>query len=408
MSTSRISRRALAVLGSLAVSLSALAVVPAPAHADGPGVGTPYVVSVGESYISGEAGRWAGNTNQGSYKHDALGSTAYFDNEAGTGETYQRCHRSRSADIHIGGVLSKNLACSGAKTTTYTSDDGYLKPGIDFFDNGSVRGQALDLQNFAKTHNVTMVEVSIGGNDFGFGDTIVACMSNWATSPSWWKNYCYDDAAVQARVSSSSVTTRRNEIAQAFANVRAAMRNAGYGDSSWTLLVRNYMSPLPRGAGIRYAETGYTRYDLGGCGIWNKDADWANDVYLSTINSTIDQARVQSGLTNTRTLNVATLFNGNRLCETGVGLLEEKGLDTWRSPGAVDQTEWVNTTRVGTTCCANSPYYIQESFHPNYWGQLALRGCVRAAWNGGAVRSGTCVQGASGLTASGEPKVVLQ
>ena len=34
-----------------------------PAHADGPGVGTPAIVTVGDSYISGEGGRWAGNTN---------------------------------------------------------------------------------------------------------------------------------------------------------------------------------------------------------------------------------------------------------------------------------------------------------------------------------------------------------
>ena len=34
--------------------------------ADGPNVGTPWVVTVGDSAISGEAGRWAGNTNQSS------------------------------------------------------------------------------------------------------------------------------------------------------------------------------------------------------------------------------------------------------------------------------------------------------------------------------------------------------
>ena len=51
-----------------------------PAHADGPGVGAPWIVSVGDSAISGEAGRWAGNTNDSSNNVDALGSTAYYDN----------------------------------------------------------------------------------------------------------------------------------------------------------------------------------------------------------------------------------------------------------------------------------------------------------------------------------------
>ena len=55
-----------------------LALAPA-ASADGPGVGTPTVVTLGDSAISGEAGRWAGNTNESSSRVDALGSTAYWD-----------------------------------------------------------------------------------------------------------------------------------------------------------------------------------------------------------------------------------------------------------------------------------------------------------------------------------------
>ena len=65
------------------------------ARADGPGVGTPWVVTVGDSYISGEAGRWAGSSNASSPYADALGPTAYFDN--GSSETINRCHRSRSS-----------------------------------------------------------------------------------------------------------------------------------------------------------------------------------------------------------------------------------------------------------------------------------------------------------------------
>ena len=45
-----------------------------PAAADGPGVGTPTVVTLGDSAISGEAGRWAGNTNMAAWRVDALGS----------------------------------------------------------------------------------------------------------------------------------------------------------------------------------------------------------------------------------------------------------------------------------------------------------------------------------------------
>ena len=70
-----------------------------PALADGPGVGTATVVSVGDSAISGEAGRWAGNTNGSPSNVDALGATAYYDNAAGTGEAIRGCHRSKASEI---------------------------------------------------------------------------------------------------------------------------------------------------------------------------------------------------------------------------------------------------------------------------------------------------------------------
>src|SRR5690348_8371039 len=136
------------------------------AHADGPGTGSPWVVSVGDSYISGEAGRWAGNSNQGESYIDALGPTAYYDNATNTAETINRCHRSHSAEIYLGGgVNGLNLACSGAQTATVPSDsNGYFKPGLDFYNGSAGQGQALMLQNFASTHNVTLVALSIGGN----------------------------------------------------------------------------------------------------------------------------------------------------------------------------------------------------------------------------------------------------
>ena len=51
----------------LAALAALLLVTTAPAaQADGPGSGTPWIVSVGDSYISGEAGRWAGSSNTSS------------------------------------------------------------------------------------------------------------------------------------------------------------------------------------------------------------------------------------------------------------------------------------------------------------------------------------------------------
>ena len=402
-----------AAVGGLLLTAGLLAAVmpSAPAQADGPGVGTPHVVTLGDSYISGEAGRWAGSSNDSSSRADALGSTAYFDNAAGTGETIERCHRSRSAEAFIGSsggstVYGKNLACSGA--TTASSNGERFKPGLDFADFGGGKvGQAKALQQFAGSNRVTMVVVSIGGNDFNFADIVTTCVSNFLSSPTWWKDYCNDDSSVTANFTAENVASVKTKIAGAFANIRTAMRNAGYADNSWTLMVQTYPSPIPRGNGLRYSQSGYSRQSVGGCGFWNNDADWANDYALPTINSTVTGAITQAGLTNAKVLDLATAFNGRRLCETTVGLYEERGLANWTSPGAVDQTEWINQIRTVSTCCSSSPYYIQESLHPNYWAQLATRNCVRQAYNGGVARGGRCTISGTGLV-GGEPRMLLQ
>src|SRR5215208_3797496 len=164
----------------LPVVLAALAAVPGAALADGPGVGTSTVVSVGDSAISGEAGRWAGNTNSSPSLVDALGSTAYWDTS--TGESIPGCHRSKAAEIRIGGgVASKNLACSGARTYTQPFSSGSdFKPGIDFYDDGAGHiGQAKALEQYARTRNVKLVVVLIGANNFGFASVVQTCVTDW-------------------------------------------------------------------------------------------------------------------------------------------------------------------------------------------------------------------------------------
>jgi hypothetical protein len=377
-----------------------------PAFADGPGVGTPAVVSVGDSAISGEAGRWAGNTNGSPNNVDALGSTAYYDNAAGNGEAIRGCHRSKASEIGIGGgVLSANLACSGARTYTQAFSSGSdFKPGLDFYDDGAGHiGQAKALQQYAATHNVKLVVALIGANDYGFADIVQQCVLDWLTSPTWWKNFCNDDSSMTSKFTAANVAAITTRVKNAYLNLRTAMRNAGYADGSWTLLTQTYSSPLPRGSGIRYSESGFTRQTVGGCGTWNADANWANDTVVAKLNQTVRDARVASAMTNTALFEAQNALVGHRLCENTDGLLEEQGLATWRSPGAADRSEWVSQIRTTTTLFG--PYQLQEDAHPSYWGQLALRNCVRQAYNGGAPRSGTCSRTTTGLNAQGEPNM---
>jgi len=390
-----------------AIALASAIAVPAVAHADGPGVGTPNVVTLGDSAISGEAGRWAGNTNDSSSKIDALGSTAYWDTP--TGEAIENCHRSRSAQAFIGGgVVGVNFACSGAQTSTHGTGSGDdFKPGIDFYSDASGRkGQALLLQEYAATHNVKAVVVMIGANNYGFADVVTRCVENWLTSPSWWKNYCSDDSDITSRFTAARQATETANVRDALLRVAQAMSNAGYTTSQYTIIGQTYWDPIPRSDRARYPETGWTRQSVGGCGAWNRDVNWANDVVVPAMNNTMRNALPASGLPNTRLLDLQQAFDGRRLCENTVGLLEERGIASWRSAGAVDNTEWVNQIRTVTTLVG--PYQLQESIHANYWGQLAMRNCLRQAYNGGAVRGGTCVRVANGLNAQGEPNMGLQ
>ena len=373
-------------------------------EAHGPVAGDPWIVTLGDSAISGEAGRWAGNTNQSSTLVDALGPTAYYDNASRTAEQIPGCHRSAAAEVHIGVARSLNLACSGARTSTQAGSDNF-KPGIDFYSDASGRkGQALMLEEFARSNHVEAVTVLIGANNFGFADIVTQCVTNWLTSPSWWKNYCHDDSSISSRFTAAAVEARTNEVRDALLRVDLAMRNAGYAPHQWTLIVQTYASPVPRGSQFRYSESGWTRQSVGGCGVWNRDADWANDVAVVRMNQALTVGAQRTGLTNIRTLDMSAALNGRRLCENTVGLLEERGVSTWRSAGAADVTEWVSQIRTVTTIVG--PYQLQEGAHPSYWGQLAQRNCLRQAYSDGVPRTGRCVRGL-GLNGYGEPNMTF-
>jgi hypothetical protein len=210
---------------------------------------------------------------------------------------------------------------------------------------------------------------------------------------------------VTANFTAANIAAQTTAIKNAILNIRTAMTNAGYAAAQYAIVVQDYESPIPTSAGFRYSESGYTRQDTGGCGFWNNDANWANNTALPTINNAVKNAAAQTGLSNVKVLELQSAFNGRRLCENTVGLLEEKGLSSWTQAGAVDKTEWVNEIRTVSTVFG--PYQVQESLHPNYWGQLALRSCVRQAYNNGTPRGGSCTIAGTGLTAAGEPRMGL-
>ena len=182
------------------------------------------------------------------------------------------------------------------------------------------------------------------------------------------------------------------------------MTNAGYPPADWKLVVQTYWSPIANGANLRYSESGWTRQSVGGCGVWNRDADWANNTAVVKMNQALTNGVARSGITNYVVLDMSVALNGHRLCERGVGLLEEQASTQWTQPGAADRTEWVNQIRTVTTIFG--PYQLPGG-HP-----LQLLGTAGDAQLPAAART-TAVAGSmrctstGGVNARNEPNMAL-
>ena len=376
-----------------------------------PGQETPWVVSVGDSYISGEGGRWAGNSNSSPDLVDALGSNAYFDNDEGTGERIANCHRSRSAPIHIGEEFARsmNFACSGAFTSTVRKDrNGQFKPGLDFYQGPEGEGQLRMLRDFARTNRVKMIAVSIGLNDFNYGPITETCVRDFLTSLSIAPRYCRDNAEVKKNFTAANIAARTEDIRKAYARIGEAMKDAGYKPDDYVVVATEPPVPIAPSDRIRYPDRGLQRQTTGGCGIYNADIDRLVSGAFPAVARAIENGARGSGLDGLRLLKLGGAFDGHRLCEKSTDLVEN-GPGSWKTSGAVDSAEWVAQIRTASTLFG--PYQLLEGFHPNYWGQLAVRNCLRSTFRSlsvsGAPRTGRCEKRDKGLNVRGEPRMKL-
>ncbi|MFF5923982.1 hypothetical protein ACFY8C_37500 [Streptomyces flavochromogenes] len=159
--------RALRALLALCTAAGLASVAAPSAHAS-PGTGPTAVVTMGDSYISGEAGRWLGNslTNSGNRNGtDRAWTGSGYDPSRVYGTTAGGCHRSDTAEVRSAGPLATsliNLACSGATTENVVraSQGGLAYKGE--------APQADQLAAVAASHDVELIALSIGGNDLGF------------------------------------------------------------------------------------------------------------------------------------------------------------------------------------------------------------------------------------------------
>lgn len=391
-----------------------------------------WAVSLGDSFISGEAGRWAGNTSNDMANTNDTGFTAYWDTPAD--EEFDYCHRSKSALIHIGTLRSMNFACSGAITTSQ-----YLNVGSALFPEWTWRpgplpipanvtppaglprlpSQSDMLRDFAREKKalnqpVKLVVLSIGGNNFFFSKIVTQCVEAFLL-PSATNCETWDDA--QHWISQEWQNYVQAQVEDSIEEVVKAMRDAGYADGSWTFIQHSYPKPIPNSLRFRYPEGFNGRQSIAGCGFYDAAADWAVKIVTPIVGGTVYRA-VHAVRTNPRYAGIPMFFmdpqdafSSHELCAQGVYRLntpserERRGPKSWIEPGAALDSEWVKDI----DALQQEGTEKDESFHPNYWGQLALRNCLRQMWNRGEVLGdGACRIGPRKMTKRGEPKMTVE
>jgi lysophospholipase L1-like esterase len=320
------------------------------------------IVSMGDSFISGEGGRWLGNgsepfgtrsgTDRASFDCGTLGCEYNPARVYGASEA-DDCHRSDVAPIESAPIMVEarvNLACSGAKARDlWPAAEG----GTEHFGEPP---EADQLAGVARRDEVRMVVVTVGANDVGFGGLVVECALDWARSPEDEPSTCHRDAETQIRESLPGAT---RAVTAALHGVRRTMRAAGYARSDYRLVAMGYASPFPEGRWLRYPEDGWTRLTEGGCPVWNADADWAAD------RATVDLAgmlREAAAATGAEYLDLTHAFDGHQLCD----LRSERVGPSGPSPLTA---EWFRRLSFGQGS-------TRESLHPNAYGQRVMGACL--------------------------------
>ena len=370
------------------VAALALAALPGPvsghpmAPVDAVPAGTDVVVALGDSFISGEAGRWRGNVwdvaNAG--RADTLGTRAYWDTP--TGESTPGCHRSRTAEIHLPGVTAVNLACAGARTTS-TVQGARFTPGLDDgrtdpATGDRLPGQLTALARLAARARVRLVAISIGGNDMGFAQIVRTCATRFL-APWPFARDCRAIPAVRDRLSDTALQRVADAAGQAIVRVHSTMAAAGAADGDWSLIVQGY--PRPLALTNRYPDTRAARGYGGGCPFHDSDVRWIN-ARLRVLSAHLAGAARQAAATTghpVQFLDLTEAFAGRELCARGADSVDRLPADDITA-----RAERVSMVRLF------APFRIDESLHPNALGQQVLRACLAAAWNGGLARSGRC------------------
>ncbi|MEU6165667.1 ricin-type beta-trefoil lectin domain protein [Streptomyces tanashiensis] len=298
------------------------------------------LISLGDSEISGEG--------VGTYEPPTNGPTNW-------------CHRSPDAAIHRTGIpadLTFNVACSGAYT-------GNIRiGGSKQYADELVQSDNLAVK--ARNTRIKMVLLVAGANDdLQFGPVMTDCVTRYVLS----QGTCEPKYAPgwQARVDGLVP-----KVEQTVRDLKTVMRDAGYADGDYKLVVMGYPSPI--GPDFHDNPNFPGKLSCGGMG-YDSDTKWGRNTAVPAFERGMRRIAADTGATY---LDNSRLFHGHEVCME----------DTWArglyidlsKPGGIDE----NTTR--------------QSFHPNRSGHGAFASCLTQIYNSG-LREASCAD----VNSSGTP-----
>ena len=355
----------LGAAGLIATCVAALAATSTSAEAHGrPTVLPTAVVSLGDSYISGEAGRWLANTAATSpgrlgtdraWRADAANPAGVVDRSLVYGTTVvNACHRSDVAEVKNARLPVQkviNLACSGAKTINVLRASA---GGV------ALRGEAPQndqLAGVARANKVKVIVLSIGGNDLGFGSIVNACVVSYLTSSAPCNS-------TQQAAFDSALPKMATAVGATLDDIRATMARTGYHRNDYRIVLQSYPAPLPAAGKNRYTGTAAdARGSVGGCPFLDGDSAWAHSTLIRAITTALSGQARSRGV---QFLDLSDAFHGHELCASAA----QQSTGT-PSSGTSEWVRFIDLAGQGD---------VVESLHPNAFGQKALGRCLRLAF----------------------------
>ncbi|MER7518572.1 ricin-type beta-trefoil lectin domain protein [Streptomyces sp. NPDC126499] len=298
------------------------------------------LISLGDSEISGEG--------VGTYEPPTNGPTNW-------------CHRSPDAAIHrtrIPADLTFNVSCSGAYT-------GNIRiGGSKQYADELVQSDSLAIK--ARNTRIKMVLLVAGANDdLQFGPVMTDCVQRYLLlqgpcepkyAPGW-----------QARVDGLVP-----KVEQTVRDLKAVMRDAGYADGDYKLVVMGYPSPI--GPDFHDNPDFPGKLACGGLG-YDSDTVWGRNTAVPAFERGMRRAAAATGAVY---LDNSRLFHGHEVCME----------DTWA------RGLYIDLSKPGTPD-ENS---VRQSFHPNKGGHAAFASCLTQLY-GSSLREASCAD----VNSSGSP-----